>query len=111
MSRGFSGVPGNIQAMMKQAQKMQQQLEKLQQDSTQITAEGSAGGGMVVAVANAKSQLVSVTVAKDVVNPDDIGMLQDLFVAAANEALSKAQETLKAEMSKVTGGASIPGMF
>ena len=111
MSRGFSGVPGNIQAMMKQAQKMQEQLEKLQEHAVELTAEGSAGGGMVGVVANAKSQILSVRIAKEVVNPDDIEMLQDLITAAANDALGKAQESLKAEMSKVTGGVSVPGLF
>lgn len=111
MSKGFAGVPGNIQSMMKQAQKMQAQLEKLQEDAAQITAEGSAGGGVVVVVANGKNQIVSVKVAKEVVNPDDVEMLQDLFLAATNEALTRAQESLKSEMAKVTGGLSIPGLL
>lgn len=110
MSKGFNGIPGNIQAMMKQAQKMQQQLQKAQEDSEQITAEGSAGGGAVKIVVNGKNKINSVTIQKEVVNPDDIDMLQDLVLVATNDALAKVQELVKCAMGKITGGVSIPGL-
>ena len=89
---------------------MQQQLQEAQEEAKSITAEGSAGGGMVKAVADGENQIVSITIEKDVVDPDDIEMLQDLIVAAANEALKRVQDSVQAEISKITGGMSIPGM-
>lgn len=109
MAKGFGGLPGNMQALMKQAQNMQQQLLKAQEESEGITAEGSAGGGMVKVVANGKNELVTVTVDPEVMS-DDVEMLQDLFLAAANEALRKVQEQVKSEMGKLTGGLNIPGL-
>src|SRR5947208_864168 len=100
MSKGFNGMPGNIQSMMKQAQKMQADLQKVQEEAERLTAEGSAGGGVIRVTANGKNQLVSVAIQKEVVNPEDIEMLQDLFLAATNDALAKVQEALKNEMSK-----------
>lgn len=111
MAKGFGGMPGNMQAIMKQAQKMQVELEKAQQQAGNLTAEGSAGGGMVRAVANGKFQLTSLAIDAQVVTPDDIEMLQDLVLAATNEALQKAQEKYKEELAKVTGGMNIPGLF
>ena len=111
MSKGFSGVPGNMQGLIKQAQKMQNELQKVHQGASQIFAEGSAGGGMVKVTASAENQITGVVIDKQVVEPDGVEMLQDLIQAACNEALKKAQEALKGEFSKVTGGASIPGLF
>ncbi len=108
--KGFGGMPGNLQGLMKQAQKMQQDLQRVQDEADKITGEGNAGGGMVKIVANGKNQIVSVVLDKKVVNPEDVEILQDLILAAANDALSKIQETLKKEMAKVTGGLPIPGM-
>ncbi len=96
--------------LMKQAQKMQQEMGKIQEESKKKTAEASAGGGMVVATANGAMEIVSIKIEKDVVNPDDLEMLQDLVVAAANEALRRAQQIVSDDMSKVTGGMNIPGM-
>jgi DNA-binding YbaB/EbfC family protein len=96
--------------LMKQAQKMQQEMGKIQEESKKKTVEASAGGGMVVAVANGAMEVVSVKIEKDVVNPDDIEMLQDLVVAAVNEALRRAQQMVNEDMSKITGGMNIPGM-
>jgi len=110
MAKGFGGMPGNMQDMLKQAQKMQQDIAKMQEEAQSMTAEGSAGGGMVTAVANGKHQIESVAIDKEVVNPDDIEMLQDLVAAAANEALRNVQEQIQEKMSKITGGMSIPGM-
>lgn len=100
----------NIQEMMRQAQKMKQRIEQAKADVEVQTFEGSAGGGMVVVVANGKNQVVSVKVEREVVNPEEIDMLQDLIVAATNQALSRAAETMQAEMGKITGG-MLPGVF
>ncbi|WP_305042332.1 YbaB/EbfC family nucleoid-associated protein [Geoalkalibacter sp.] len=104
MSKGL----GNI---MKQAQLMQQKMARMQEELAQRTVEASAGGGMVTAVANGKQQLVSLKIEKDVVDPDDIDMLQDLVLAAVNEAIKKSQDMVQEEMGKITGGLNIPGMF
>ncbi len=96
--------------LMKQAQKMQSEMGKVQEESKKKTVEASAGGGMVVAVANGAMEVVSIKIEKDVVNPDDIEMLQDLVVAAVNEALRRAQQMVSEDMGKITGGMNIPGM-
>lgn len=111
MAKGFPGVPGGMQNLMKQAQKMQEDLARAQQDAENFSADGSAGGGAVKVVVNGKYNLVSVEVQKDAVNPDDVEMLQDLFMAATNEALEKVKANLKSSLSKVTGGMNIPGLF
>ena len=96
--------------LMKQAQKMQAEMGKIQEESKKKTVEASAGGGMVVAVASGALEIVSIKIEKDVVNPDDIDMLQDLIVAACNEAIRRAQQMVNDDMSKLTGGMNIPGM-
>lgn len=110
MVKGFGGMPGNIQQLMKQAQKMQEDLQKAQAGAKAITIEASSGGGMVKVVANGDNQLVSVKIEKEVVNPEDVEMLQDLILAASNEALRKVNESIQSEISKITGGVSIPGL-
>jgi len=109
MSKGFQ-MPGNMQAILKQAQKMQEDLMRAQEESRLVTAEASAGGGMVRALVNGGNQLVSITISKEVVNPEDIEMLQDLVVAAVNEAMEKVGNATKEKMKKVTGGLNIPGL-
>ncbi len=99
---------GNI---MKQAQQMQQRIGRMQQELEGREVEASAGGGMVTAVVSGKMQLVSLKIEKDVVDPEDVEMLQDLVTAAINEALKKSQDMMQEEMSKVTGGMNLPGMF
>ena len=111
MVKGFGGMPGNMQAMMKQAQKMQQDLQKAQEEAKTMTAEGSAGGGMVRAVAGGDNRIVSIHIEKQVVDPEDVEMLQDLIVAACNEALTKVQEKVQERLSQVTGGLNIPGLM
>ncbi len=96
--------------LMKQAQKMQQEMGKIQEESKKKTVEASAGGGMVVVVANGAMEIISVKIEKDVVNPEDIEMLQDLVTAAVNEALRRAQQMVSDDMGKLTGGMNIPGM-
>ncbi len=96
---------------MKQAQMMQQKMARLQEEAAQKTAEVSVGGGAVTAVVNGKNQLLSLTIKKEAVDPEDVEMLQDLVVSAVNEALKKVQNELASEMSKITGGLNIPGLF
>lgn len=96
--------------MMKQAQKLQSKMLQMQEELAQKTVEASAGGGMVKVVANGKQQIVSVQIEKEVVDPEDVEMLQDLVQAAVNDALARSQEMANAEMSKLTGGLSIPGL-
>jgi DNA-binding YbaB/EbfC family protein len=107
---GFGG--GNISNLMKQAQKMQKDMAKLQEELQDKTVEASAGGGAVTVVATAKKEIQEIIIQPEVVDPDDIEMLQDLILAAVNEALRKAEEMVSSEMSKITGGlGGLPGMF
>ena len=98
---------GNI---MKEAQKLQQQMEKIQADVAQKKVEATAGGGMVTVEANGKQELVSIKIDPEVVNRDDVQMLEDLVLAASNEALRKSREMMQQEMGKLTGGLRIPGL-
>jgi nucleoid-associated protein EbfC len=84
---------------------------KMQEELAQKTVETSAGGGMVTVVANGKQQIMSITIEKEVVDPEDVDMLQDLILAAVNDALTKSQEMVQQEMGKLTGGLNIPGLF
>ena len=104
MSKGL----GNI---MKQAQMMQQKMMQLQKELEGREVEASSGGGMVTATVNGKQQVVSLKIEPTVVDPEDTEMLEDLIVAAINEALKKSQEMAQEEMSKITGGLNLPGMF
>jgi len=97
--------------MMKQAQKLQSQMMRLQEELAEKTVEAAAGGGMVKVVANGRQQVISIQIEKEVVDPDDVEMLQDLVLAAVNDALQKSQEMVSAEMSKLTGGLNIPGLM
>lgn len=97
--------------LMKQAQNLQNKMLKLQEEMAEKTVEASSGGGMVKAVANGKQQVVSIQIEKEVVDPDDLEMLQDLVLAAVNDALNKAQEMVASEMNKLTGGMNIPGLM
>ena len=101
----------NMNKMMKQAQQLQTKMAKLQEEMGDKTVEATAGGGMVKVVANGKQQVVSIQVEKEVVDPEDVEMLQDLIVAAVNEALSRSQAMVNEEMGKLTGGMNIPGMM
>ena len=96
--------------LMRQAQKMQEEMMKAQEEAKKRTVEATAGGGMVTVVASGAGEIISIKIEKDVVNPEDVEMLQDLILAASNEALRRAQELVSDEMSKLTGGLQIPGM-
>lgn len=102
---------GNIANIMKQAQAMQEQLAKIQEQAAAKTVDGTAGGGMVTVAANGALQVVSVKIDPEVVKPGDIDMLQDLVMAATNEALRKARDMMADEMKVVTGGLRIPGLM
>jgi DNA-binding YbaB/EbfC family protein len=101
----------NMGNMMKQAQKLQAKMVKLQEELSEKTIETAAGGGMIKVVANGKQQIVSIRIEKEVVDPEDVEMLQDLILAAVNDALAKSQEMVSGEMSKLTGGLNIPGLM
>jgi DNA-binding YbaB/EbfC family protein len=95
---------------MKQAKKMQERMGQLQKELETKTVEAQAGGGMVRVVVNGKFEIVSLKIEKEVVNPEDIEMLQDLIAAAVNEGIRKSQEMASSEMGKITGGLNIPGL-
>jgi DNA-binding YbaB/EbfC family protein len=96
--------------LMKEAQKLQAQMEALQAEVATKTVEATAGGGMVTVRANGKGELVSIKLERDVVDPEDMQMLEDLVLAASNEALRKSREMVQAEMGKLTSGLKIPGL-
>jgi DNA-binding YbaB/EbfC family protein len=97
--------------LMKQAQQMQQKMLKMQEEMAQRTVEASVGGGMVTVMANGKAEVLRIKIEPQVVDPEDVEMLEDLILAGVNEALRKAQEMVADEMSKLTGGMKIPGLF
>ena len=97
--------------MMKQAQKLQTQMLRLQEEMAEKTVETAAGGGMIKVIANGRQQILSIQIEKEVVDPDDVEMLQDLVLSAVNDALKKSQEMVSAEMNKLTGGLNIPGLM
>ncbi len=106
---GFPGMGGgNMQQMLKQAQKMQQQITKLQEELETREYEATSGGGMVTARVNGKKEIIDLTIKPEAVDPEDVEMLQDLVIAAVNQALRTAEETASGEMNKITGG--IPGL-
>lgn len=110
---GFPGMMGggNMQQLARQAQKLQQQMTKMQEELEAREFEAAAGGGMVTVKVNGRKELLSVEIKPEAVDPDDVEMLQDLVLAAVNEALREATETTEREMSKLTGGMSMPGLF
>ena len=110
---GFRGMPGgmNQAAMMKQAQKMQQEMLRMQQEQEAKTFSASAGGGVVCAVVNGKHELLELTIKPEAVDPDDVEMLQDMVLAAVNEALRAAEDAANTNMSKLTGGLNLGGLL
>ena len=101
----------DLTGMMKQAQKLQAKMMEMQAEVGNRTVSAQAGGGMVEAVVNGRQELVSLRIDPEVVVAEDVEMLQDLIMAALNEALNRSRELMAAEMSKLTGGMKIPGMF
>ncbi len=109
---GFPGMGmGNMQQLQRQMQKLQQQMADTQEQLEARTYEATSGGGMVTATVSGKKQLVSLTVKPEAVDPEDVEMLQDMIVAAVNEALRQADEATEKEMGKLTGGLNVPGLF
>ncbi len=100
----------DMNEIMRQAQQMQQKMSQVQNDLAGRTVSASVGGGMVSVTLNGKNELLSVLIDKEVINPDDQAMLQDLIVSAVNEGIKKAQDMAQAEMRKITGGINIPGI-
>lgn len=96
---------------MKQAQKLQKKMLKMQEELATKTVEATAGGGMVKVIANGSQKIEAITLEPEVVDPEDIEMLQDLILAATNDALNKSQEMVSSQMGKLTGGMNIPGMM
>ena len=109
----FRGMPGgmNQAAMMKQAQKMQQELIRMQEEQENKTYTAAAGGGMVSATVNGKHELVNLEIKPEAVDPDDVEMLQDMVIAAVNEAMRTADAEAASNMSRLTGGLNLGGLF
>lgn len=107
----MSKTMGPMGNLVKKAQKMQSQIMKLQEELAEKTVEATSGGGMIKVVANGRQEVVSIHIEKEVIDPEDADMLQDLILAAVNDALKKSQEMVSEEMAKVTGGLSLPGLF
>ena len=110
---GFRGMPGgmNQAAMMKQAQKMQQDLLRMQEEMENKTYTATSGGGMVSASVNGKHELLELTINPEAVDPDDVEMLQDMVIAAVNEAMRTADAEAANNMSRLTGGLNLGGLF
>ena len=110
---GFRGMPGgmNQAALMKQAQKMQQDMLRMQQEMEAKTYSAAAGGGMVKAAVNGKHEVVELTINPEAVDPDDVDMLQDMIIAAVNEAMRTADADAANNMSRLTGGLNLGGLF
>jgi len=109
--KGMFGGMGNLGNIMKQAQAMQERLAKVQAEVAMKTVQASSGGGMVTVVANGGLEIVSVKIDPEILKANDADMLQDLVLAATNEALRKARDMVAEEMKGVTGGLQIPGLF
>ena len=109
--KGMGGGPQNMNAMLRQAQKMQEDMEALQADLDAREYDISAGGGAVEVKINGKKEVLQINIKPEIVDPDDIEMLSDILVAAVNEAIKRVEETNSSEMSKITGSIGLPGMF
>lgn len=111
LPQGYGGGPQNMQAMMKQAQKMQEDMAEMQEVLDAKEYEIKAGGGVVTVVINGKKEVKSITLDPEIVDPDDIETLSDILVAGINEAITTVEETNAKEMEKITGNMNIPGLF
>ncbi len=117
MAKGFRGMPGmgggmgNMSSMIKQAQKMQEEMLKAQEELENSVIEASSGGGAVSVKVSGKKELLEIKISPDAVDPEEVEMLEDLILAAVNEAMRKADAKSAGEMQKITGGMNLPGMF
>ncbi|WP_202081417.1 YbaB/EbfC family nucleoid-associated protein [Caldalkalibacillus salinus] len=101
----------NMGGMMKQVQKLQKQMQEAQEKLKEKTVEGTAGGGMVTVTANGHKEILDIKISEEAVDPDDVEMLQDLVLAAMNDALKQVDELVQEDMGKYTGGMNLPGLF
>ncbi|MGL5718203.1 MAG: YbaB/EbfC family nucleoid-associated protein [Paraclostridium sp.] len=110
--KGFPGMmPGNMNQLLKQAQKMQTDMQKMQEELEAKEVEASVGGGAITVKVNGKKEVVDIQIKPEVVDPDDIEMLQDLVLSAVNQALRSVDDMQSSQMNKITGGMNIPGLF
>ena len=113
--KGFAGAgmnqKQNMNSVLKQAQKMQEEMERIQQETEEENIEATSGGGAVKVVVNGKKELVEIKLDPDAVDPEDVETLEDLIMAAVNEAVKKAEDMMEERMGAITGGMSIPGLF
>ena len=113
MARGFGGYPrggGNMNNMMKQIEKLQKEMADMQENLKNEEISATSGGGAVTATVNGNKEVISIKLDKEAVDPEDVEMLEDLIVAAVNEALRNAENKVNSKMSKFTGGLNIPGL-
>ncbi len=111
LPKGVGGGPQNMQAMIKQAQKMQEDMENLKAELDEREYDISAGGGAVAVKINGKKEILSIDIKPEIVDPDDVETLSDILVAAVNEAIKRVETTNEAEMQKITGNLGMPGLF
>ena len=109
--KGMGGGPSNMQAMIRQAQKMQEDMAVMQEELDAREYEVKAGGGVVSVKINGKKEILSIDIQPEIVDPDDVETLSDILVAAVNEAIKRVETTNSEEMAKITGNMSMPGMF
>lgn len=111
LPKGMGGGPQNMQAMLKQAQKMQEDMENLQSELNEKTHDISAGGGAVKLTIKGTKEIVSLSISEDIVDPDDIETLEDLIIAAVNEGIKTVDKHNSEEMNKITGALNMPGLM
>ena len=111
LPKGMGGGPQNMNAMIKQAQKMQEDMAALQEELDNREYDISAGGGVVGVKINGKKEILSIDIKPEIVDPDDIETLSDILVAAVNEAIKRVEDTNSAEMAKITSNVGLPGLF
>ena len=111
LPKGMGGGPQNMNAMIKQAQKMQEDMATLQEELDEREYDISAGGGVVGVKINGKKEILAIDIKPEIVDPDDIETLSDILVAAVNEAIKRVEDTNSAEMAKITGNIGMPGLF
>ena len=111
LPQGMGGGPQNMNAMIKQAQKMQEDMEAKQAELDEREYDISAGGGVVAVKISGKKEILSIDISPEIVDPDDIETLSDILVAGVNEAIKRVEETNSAEMEKITGSMNMPGLF
>ena len=111
LPKGMGGGPGNMNSMLRQAQKMQEDMQTLQAELDEKEYEVSAGGGVVKVKINGKREILSIDIEPEIVDPDDIETLSDILVAAINEAIKRVNDTNEKEMAAITGSMNMPGMF